>query len=82
MKILLIWGKPFMPLIAPAPILSERLLLRLITESDLPALLELNSSDEVTALLPYNLRSARVLQKLGFARGGWRRRRNGATVRR
>jgi ribosomal-protein-alanine N-acetyltransferase len=41
------------PLVAPNPIESERLLVRLVAESDLPALLEVNSSDEVTALLPY-----------------------------
>ena len=42
------------PLAAPAhPIESERLLVRLVAESDLPALLEVNASDEVTALLPY-----------------------------
>ncbi|MGZ5132152.1 MAG: GNAT family N-acetyltransferase, partial [Caldimonas sp.] len=42
-----------MPLIAPDPIDSERLVVRLVAESDLPALLEVNSSEEVTALLPY-----------------------------
>jgi ribosomal-protein-alanine N-acetyltransferase len=42
-----------MPLAPPPPIESERLRLRLVVESDLPALLEVNSSDEVTALLPY-----------------------------
>ncbi len=43
-----------MPLAAPAKeIESERLLIRLVAESDLPALLEVNSSAEVTALLPY-----------------------------
>lgn len=42
-----------MPLIAPGPIDTERLLVRLVVESDLPALLEVNSSEEVTALLPY-----------------------------
>jgi [ribosomal protein S5]-alanine N-acetyltransferase len=41
------------PLTAPNPIESERLLLRLAAESDLPALLEVNSNEEVTALLPY-----------------------------
>ena len=42
-----------MPLVAPNPIESERVLVRPIAESDLPALLEVNSSEEVTALLPY-----------------------------
>jgi len=41
------------PLAAPNPIESERLLVRPVAESDLPALLEVNSSEEVTALLPY-----------------------------
>jgi ribosomal-protein-alanine N-acetyltransferase len=41
------------PLTAPNCIESERLLLRLAAESDIPALLEVNSSEEVTALLPY-----------------------------
>jgi RimJ/RimL family protein N-acetyltransferase len=41
------------PLASPNPIESERLLVRLVAESDLPALLEVNSSEEVTALLPY-----------------------------
>ncbi len=40
-------------LAAPEPIEAERLVVRLIAESDLPALLEVNSSEEVTALLPY-----------------------------
>ena len=42
-----------MPLAAPKPIDSRRLLVRLVDESDLPALLEVNASEEVTALLPY-----------------------------
>ena len=42
-----------MPLNVPNPIESERLLVRLVAESDLPALLEVNSNEEVTALLPY-----------------------------
>ena len=42
-----------MSLVAPGPIETERLVVRLVVESDLPALLEVNSSDEVTALLPY-----------------------------
>jgi len=41
------------PLTAPNPIESERLLVRLVDKSDLPALLEVNSNEEVTALLPY-----------------------------
>ena len=42
-----------MPLVAPGPIESPRLRLRLVTEADLPSLLEVNSNAEVTALLPY-----------------------------
>ena len=42
-----------MPLVAPNRIESERLLLRLVAASDLPALLEVNASEEVTALLPF-----------------------------
>ena len=42
-----------MPLIPPDFIESRRLRVRLVAESDLPALLEVNSSQEVTALLPY-----------------------------
>ena len=42
-----------MPLIAPPPIESDRLVVRLLARADLPALLEVNSSEEVTALLPY-----------------------------
>jgi len=41
------------PLIAPGPIDTERLAVRLVVESDLPALMEVNSDEEVTALLPY-----------------------------
>jgi ribosomal-protein-alanine N-acetyltransferase len=41
------------PLAAPSPIESERLILRLVAEPDLPALLDVNSSEEVTAMLPY-----------------------------
>ncbi len=40
-------------LIAPAPIETERLAVRLVLESDLPALMEVNSDEAVTALLPY-----------------------------
>ncbi len=36
-----------------APIESERLLLRIVERGDLPDLLEINSSDEVTRYLPY-----------------------------
>jgi [ribosomal protein S5]-alanine N-acetyltransferase len=43
-----------MPLLAPAPIETERLCIRLVAESDLPSLLEVNSNEEVTALLPYD----------------------------
>lgn len=42
-----------MPLVAPDPIVSRRLLVRRVAETDLPALLEVNASEEVTALLPY-----------------------------
>ena len=42
-----------MPLVAPASIESEHLLIRLAAEHDLPALLAVNSNPEVTALLPY-----------------------------
>ena len=42
-----------MAFVAPSPIDTERLLVRPVVESDLPALLEVNASDEVTALLPY-----------------------------
>lgn len=42
-----------MPLLAPNPIETPRLCLRLVAESDLPALLEVNGNDEVTRFLPY-----------------------------
>ena len=42
-----------MPLVAPDPIESARLQIRPVAASDLPALLEVNSNAEVTALLPY-----------------------------
>ena len=42
-----------MPLVAPGPIESPRLLVRLLSEADLPALLEVNAVEEVTRLLPY-----------------------------
>lgn len=40
-------------MIAPGPIETERLAVRLVVESDLPALMEVNCDEEVTALLPY-----------------------------
>jgi RimJ/RimL family protein N-acetyltransferase len=42
-----------MPFAPPSPIDTEHLTVRLVLESDLPALLEVNSNDEVTGLLPY-----------------------------
>ena len=42
-----------MLLIAPHPIESPRLVVRPITESDLPALMEVNGDDEVTRFVPY-----------------------------
>ena len=42
-----------MPLVAPESIESKRLHIRLVAEADLPSLLEVNSNEEVTALLPY-----------------------------
>lgn len=42
-----------MPLVPPGPIQSERLIVRLVVESDLPSLLDVNSDERVTALLPY-----------------------------
>ncbi|MEP7301734.1 MAG: GNAT family protein [Caldimonas sp.] len=42
-----------MPLVAPGPIDTERLQIRGVASADLPALLEVNASDEVTRLLPY-----------------------------
>ena len=42
-----------MPLTDPDRIDAARVAIRLQTEADLPALLEVNASDEVTALLPY-----------------------------
>jgi ribosomal-protein-alanine N-acetyltransferase len=41
------------PLVTPEPIESPRLLVRLLEAADLPALMEVNSDPEVTALLPY-----------------------------
>ena len=42
-----------MPLLTPGPIESSRLIVRLVTEPDLPALLEVNGDDETTRFLPY-----------------------------
>ena len=42
-----------MPLAAPRPIESARLLVRPVAESDLPALLQVNGDDETTRFLPY-----------------------------
>lgn len=42
-----------MPFVDPGPIESERLTVRLLRESDLPALLEVNGDEGTTALLPY-----------------------------
>ena len=42
-----------MPLIAPDPIETPRLLVRLFTESDLPALMEVNGDHAVTRYVPY-----------------------------
>ena len=42
-----------MPLDPPPPIETARLLLRLVDESDLPALMSVNGDDEVTRFLPY-----------------------------
>lgn len=42
-----------MAIVAPNPIESRRLLLRLVAEPDLPALLQVNGDAEVTRFLPY-----------------------------
>lgn len=42
-----------MPFQTSPPLESERLLLRLVQEDDLPALFEINSDDAVTRCLPY-----------------------------
>jgi RimJ/RimL family protein N-acetyltransferase len=42
-----------MALVAPPPIESPRLRVRLVGEADLPALLVVNGEDEVTRFLPY-----------------------------
>src|SRR4051794_29466496 len=42
-----------MPLKNPGSIETERLTLRVVTEADLPALLQVNGDDEVTRFLPY-----------------------------
>jgi RimJ/RimL family protein N-acetyltransferase len=43
-----------MALVAPPPIESPRLRVRLVGEADLPALLVVNGEDEVTRFLPYS----------------------------
>ena len=42
-----------MPLTPPPSIESPRLLLRIVEDSDIPALLAINGDDEVTCFLPY-----------------------------
>ena len=42
-----------MSLIAPEPLLTERLLIRLVEPRDLPALLAVNGDPQVTRHLPY-----------------------------
>ena len=42
-----------MPLLAPPPIVSPRLTLRLVSAADLPGLLAVNGDDRVTRHLPY-----------------------------
>ncbi len=42
-----------MPLIAPSPIVSPRLTIRLVDAADLPGLLAVNGDDHVTRHLPY-----------------------------
>jgi ribosomal-protein-alanine N-acetyltransferase len=42
-----------MPLLAPSPIESTRLIVRLVAEPDLPSLLEVNGNEETTRFLPY-----------------------------
>ncbi len=42
-----------MPLVDPGPIESERVAVRLLSEADLPALMDVNGDDAATALLPY-----------------------------
>ena len=42
-----------MPLSVPDPIDTPRLIVRPVTESDLPALLDVNGNEEVTRYLPY-----------------------------
>jgi RimJ/RimL family protein N-acetyltransferase len=42
-----------MPFATPEPIEAERVRVRLLAESDLPALYEVNSDEAVTRLLPY-----------------------------
>jgi ribosomal-protein-alanine N-acetyltransferase len=42
-----------MPFAPPAPIDADRVRVRLLAESDLPALFEVNGDEAVTAILPY-----------------------------
>jgi RimJ/RimL family protein N-acetyltransferase len=57
-----------MPLLAPPLLQADRVALRLVAESDLPALLEVNASDEVTALLPYARWNSMADAEAWFAR--------------
>lgn len=47
-----------MPLVIPGPVETDRLVVRPVLESDLTDLLDLNSNEEVTSLLPYRTWSA------------------------
>lgn len=42
-----------MPLVDPGPVESERVTVRLLRDTDLPALMEVNGDEVVTAMLPY-----------------------------
>ena len=42
-----------MPLVDPGPVASERVIVRLLRDTDLPALMEVNGDEAVTAMLPY-----------------------------
>ncbi len=42
-----------MPLVDPGPVESERVTVRLLRDTDLPALMEVNGDEAVTAMLPY-----------------------------
>lgn len=57
-----------MPLLTPHLIESSRLLVRPVEASDLPALLEVNSSEEVTALLPYGTWTSMADAEAWFSR--------------